>query len=165
MFDADGLAATPPPGGPAAKETRSSRQALIAAADSYFEGIERHDSSVVLAHPGCARVENGVTVTGRTIANAAPGKPAVSDCSNNMTGFKATILEVVHRRYPVVDEDAGVALGMGVFNRPPGAKRENGTPFPRNLLTEVFVVENGRIRGIYAAMHYMTPDNPQAPGW
>ena len=46
-----------------------------------------------------------------------------------------------------------------------GAKRGDGTPFPRNLLTEIFVVENGRIRGIYAAMHYMTPDIPDAPGW
>ena len=54
---------------------------------------------------------------------------------------------------------------MVVFNRPPGAKRGDGTLFPRNLLTELFVVENGRIRGIYAAMHYLSPENPDAPGW
>jgi len=33
------------------------------------------------------------------------------------------------------------------------------------LLTELFVVQNGRIRGIYAAMHYLSPENPDAPGW
>ena len=69
------------------------------------------------------------------------------------------------RRYPVVDEEAGVVLGMVVFNRPPGAKRQDGSAYPRNLLTEIFVIEKGRIKGIYAAMHYMTPDNPDAPGW
>ncbi len=79
--------------------------------------------------------------------------------------FKATIAAVDHRRFPVVDQQAGVVLGMVVFNRPPGAKRGDGSPFPRNLLTELFVVENGRIRGIYAAMHYLVPDNPEAPGW
>ena len=47
----------------------------------------------------------------------------------------------------------------------PGAKRGDGTLFPRNLLTELFVVENGRIRGIYAAMHYLSPENSDAPGW
>jgi hypothetical protein len=41
----------------------------------------------------------------------------------------------------------------------------DGTLWPRNLLTEVFTVEDGRIRGIWAAMHYMTPDVPTAPGW
>jgi len=161
MFDADALAATPPPDGPAAKDARSSREALTAAANSYFDGLEHHDGSVVLSHPGCVRVENGVTVTGRPIQ----GKSITSDCSNNLEVFKTTIAAVAHRRFPVMDEEAGVALGMGVFNRPPGAKRSDGTIYPRNLLTEIFVVENGRIRGIYAAMHYMTPDNPDAPGW
>ena len=72
---------------------------------------------------------------------------------------------VSNRRFPVADEEAGVVIGMGVFNRPPGAARADGTLWPRNLLTEVFVVEDGRIRGIWAAMHYMTPDVPTAPGW
>jgi hypothetical protein len=54
---------------------------------------------------------------------------------------------------------------MGVFNRPPGAARANGTLWPRNLLTEVFAIENGRIATIHAAMHYLEPDVPTAPGW
>jgi hypothetical protein len=164
-FDAEGLATLPPPDGAVAKDSRSSREALLAAAQSYFDGIQKHDGSAVLSHPGCVRIENGLKLTGRPIANTAPGKPTVSDCSNNLEIFQSTISEVVHRRFPVLDEEAGVAFGSVVFNRPPGAKRQDGSLYPRNLLTEIFIVENGRIRGIYAAMHYMTPDNPQAPNW
>lgn len=165
VFDAAGLTANPPPAGPVAKEARSDRAAMLAAARSYFEGIHFYSSGIVLSHRGCVRVENGQMMTGRPIQTPAPGQPAVSDCSTNLEGFRSTIAGVVARRYPVVDEDAGVVFGMAVFNRPPGAKRQDGSPFPRNLLTEVFAIENDRIRGIWAAMHYMTPDVRNAPNW
>ena len=170
MFNADGLTANPPPAAPIARAARSSRQAMVAAAQSYFDGIERHDSSAVLGQKGCVRIENGVMTAGPLPApspTAPPpsGPPVIGDCGSRMDIFKDTIAAVDHRRFPVVDEQAGVVLGMVVFNRPPGAKRGDGAPFPRNLLTEIFVVENGRIHGIYAAMHYLVPDNPEAPGW
>jgi hypothetical protein len=167
-FDADGLIAKPPPAETAASGPRASRQALLAAARSYFDGVEHHDGSLVIAHKGCYRVENGMLLTGRPIPGAQPSEPGgpvpVTDCAT-LGMFKATIAAVVHRRFPVVDEEAGVVLGMGIFNRPPGARRNDGSPFPRNLLSEFFMIEDGRIRGIYAAMHYMVPDNPNAPGW
>ncbi len=106
-----------------------------------------------------------MTLTGRPIANPAPGGPTVGDCANNLAVFKATIAAVVARRFPVVDEEAGVVFGMAVFNRPHGAKRQDGSIYPRNLLTELFVIENDKIRGIWAAMHYMTPDVRNAPNW
>jgi hypothetical protein len=165
VFDPVALAAAPPPAGPIAKEKRSTRQAMLAAARSYFDGLHHWDSGRVLFHPGCVRIENGVTLTGRPIPNPPPGQPAVSDCANNLATFKSTIAGVVARRFPVVDEEAGVVFGMAVFNRPPGAKRQDGSLFPRNLLTEVFAIENDRIRGIWAAMHYMTPDVRNAPNW
>jgi hypothetical protein len=165
MFDAAGLTANPPPQG-MAKEARSSRQALLAAARSYFDGLHQWNGGLVLAHRGCVRIENGQTVTGRPIQNPAAGDPTVSDCFSGFANFKATIAGVVARRFPVVDEEAGVVFGTAIFNRPHGAKRPaDGALYPRNLLTEVFVVENERIRGIWAAMHYMTPDNRNAPGW
>jgi hypothetical protein len=163
MFSAEALVTNAPPEAPVAKAARSSREAMVAAAQSYFDGIEHHDSSIVLAQKGCVRIENGV-MTGGPISESA-AFPVKGDCASRMENFKATIAAVDHRRYPVIDEEAGVVLGMVVFNRPPGAKRGDGTLFPRNLLTELFVVENGRIRGIYAAMHYLSPENPDAPGW
>ena len=66
---------------------------------------------------------------------------------------------VVERIFPVVDQQAGVVLGRGVFNRPPGAKRRDGTPWPRNYLMEYFSVDKGKISGIYAVMHYLPPDS------
>ena len=156
MFDARGLMANPPPEKPVAKAARSSRKAMIAAAQSYFDGIQNHDSSHVLSAKGCVRIENGVMTAGPVPGPPAfeAGPPIKGDCGSNLEDFKTTIAAVDHRRFPVVDEEAGVVLGMVVFNRPPGAKRRDGTPFPRNLLTEIFAVENGRIHGIYAAMHY-----------
>jgi len=170
MFSADGLSANAPPETPIPEAARSSREAMVAAAQSYFDGIERHDGSAVLGQKGCVRIENGVMTAGPipqtgSASPATPGPPVIGDCGSHMEIFKATIAAVDHRRFPVVDEQAGVVLGMVVFNRPPGAKRGDGTPFARNLLTELFVVENGRIRGIYAAMHYLVPENPDAPGW
>ncbi len=63
FFDPDNLAANPPPDKPVAKEARSSREAMIAATNSYFDGITTHDGSIIMAIPGCNRTENGNTVT------------------------------------------------------------------------------------------------------
>jgi hypothetical protein len=165
LFDIDGFAATPPPGKPVAKEARTSRESMIAAAQSYFDGIQNHDSSKVLHVDGCRRLENGQLTAGPASSVGSAGNVIRGDCGSNLENFKATISEVVHRRYPVVDEEAGVVLAMVVFNRPPGARRDNGSWYPRNLLTEVFEIEDGRIRNIWAIMHYMDPDIPTAPEW
>src|SRR6478752_4070425 len=43
---------------------RASREDLIAIANSYFDGLTTHDGSIILAHPGCNRLENGRGMTG-----------------------------------------------------------------------------------------------------
>ena len=160
IFNAEGLTASPPRDR-SAPTTRTPREQMIKTANSYFDGLQGKDGSVIASMPGCIRIENGVTMTG--IGQGRGGRVDRGDCAN-MTAM-AQISDVVHRRFPIVDEDAGVVVGMGVFNRPPGAKRADGTLWPRNLLTEVFTIDNGRIVAIHAAMHYMTPDVPTAPGW
>ena len=65
---------------------------------------------------------------------------------------------VAARRYPIVDEEAGVVLGLGVFLRRPG------TATRRNALSEWFVIENNKIRSIYSAMFYPPPETP-VPNW
>jgi hypothetical protein len=163
IFDAAGLAQSPPVEGPLAAGKRTPREQMIAAANSYFDGLQTKKSDVVVAARGCPRIENGVTMTG--MGRGRGGAPPLDrgDCAN-MSGM-AQISTVVNRRFPVVDEEAGVVLGMAVFNRPPGARRGNGTLWPRNLLTEIFAIEEGRITAIHAAMHYLDPDVPTAPGW
>jgi hypothetical protein len=152
FFDPDNLAANPPPERVVPRDKRLSREALMAIANSYFDGITTHDGSIIMAHPGCSRLENGITVTGR--AGRGGGPP--SDCTSGLATIN--ILNVAARRYPVVDEEAGVVLVLGVFLRRPGT-----TP-RRNVLSEWFVIEDGKIRSVYAAMFYPASDVP-VPNW
>jgi hypothetical protein len=153
FFDPDNLAANPPPDRIVPKDARSSRETLMAVTNSYFDGITTHDGSIIMAYPGCLRVENGNTVTGR--AGRGPGS-AVSDCTSGLATIP--IQNVAARRYPVVDEDAGVVLAIAVFIRKPG------TVTRRNVLSEWFVIDNNQIRSIYSAMFYPPPEAP-VPNW
>jgi hypothetical protein len=137
---------------------------MIAVTNSYFDGITTHDGSIIMAHPGCTRVENGATVTGRAggpgarggAAPARGGATALSDCTTNLETINVQL--VAARRYPLVDEEAGVVLAMAVFIRKPG------TSTRRNVLSEWFVIENNRIRSVYSAMFYPPSDTP-VPNW
>jgi hypothetical protein len=151
FFEPENLAASPPPDKVLAKEARSSREAMVAATNSYFDGITSHDGSIIMAHRGCTRVENGATVTGR---NADKGTP--TDCTSNLANINVQM--VAARRYPVVDEEAGVVLAIAVFVRKPG------TTTRRNALSEWFVIEDNKIRSVYSAMYYPTPD-AAVPNW
>jgi hypothetical protein len=163
IFDGPRLVAAPPASGVLAPAKRTPRADMIRAANSYFDGLEAKKGDAIAAIPGCSRIENGVMMTGTRAGRG--GAPPVDrgDCAN--MSAMGQISTVVNRRFPVVDEEAGVVVGMAVFNRPPGAARANGTLWPRNLLTEIFAIENGRIATIHAAMHYLEPDVPTAPGW
>jgi len=163
ILDPQGLIAKPPPNQAVARGARTSRDDLVKAASSYFDGLQSHVGTGILAHPGCTRIENGVTMTGVRPGRGQGAAPVdLGDCAN--MALMGQIAAVVNRRFPVVDEEAGVVVGMGVFTRPPNARRADGTLWPRNLLTEIFAVEGGRIRGIWAAMHYLDEGVP-APGW
>jgi len=168
LFDPDYLTMNPPAERviPAAK--RSSRASLAAIVNSYFDGISSHNGAVVLAHPGCTRVENGTLMTGGRRGGgagpraggaappAAPGPPASTDC---VAGFATiNIAYVAARRVPVIDEEAGVALATAVFIRPPAS------PNPRNAFAEWFVIDEGKIRNIYSAMFYPGP-TLAVPNW
>jgi hypothetical protein len=163
LFDLPGLVASPPPMRTVPASARTSRETLVKAANSYFDGLESKDGSRILGIPGCMRVENGSMVTGMRAGRAGGAPVDRGDCTN--MSAMGQISTVVTRRFPIVDEEAGAVVGFGIFNRPPGAKRADGTLWPRNLLTEVFTIDDGRIQAIHAAMHYMTPDVANAPGW
>ena len=151
FFEPENLIANPPPERVLPKDARLSREALRAITNSYFDGITTHDGSIIMAYPGCVRVENGRTVTGRS-----NGAGAVSDCTSNLATIN--IQNVAARRYPVLDEEAGVALALGVFLRKPG------TATRRNVFSEWFVIDKDKIRNIYSAMFYPAPEAP-VPNW
>ena len=161
VFDVDNLIANPPPERTLAKEARLTRESMIGIANSYFDGITTHDGSIIMAMPGCPRLENGVTMTGRGAAprgNAPPpaaGAPP-RDCTSGLETIN--IQNVAARRYPIVDEEAGVVLGLAIFIRKPGV------PTRRNMFGEWFVLENNKIKFIYATLFYPAPEMP-APNW
>ena len=65
---------------------------------------------------------------------------------------------VVARRIPLIDEEAQAVLAMAVFIRRPGS------PTPRNVFSEWFFIDEGRIRTIYTAMFYPPPELA-VPNW
>lgn len=149
--DVDNLIAHPPAERVVPKGERLSRADLVAIANSYFDGLSAHDGSIIVAHSGCVRIENGVQTTQRPMDGGTP-----SDCTGK--GAMANIFAVTARRYPVVDEEAGAVLSMVLFERKPGI------PMRRNLLSEWFFIEQGKIRSIYASMFY--PDQEALlPNW
>ena len=150
--DPDYLLAHPPAERVVPAAGRRTRSELVAIANSYFDGLSAHDGKIILAHPGCVRVENGALTTQRP----APAGGGATDCTAE--GAMRNIFAVTARRYPIVDEEAGVVLGLALFQRKPGLDMR------RNLLAEWFYVDGDRIRTIYASMYY-PPGEAMAPNW
>lgn len=163
-FNPDYLTANPPPERVVPRAERLSRDTLTAIVNSYFDAISSHDGSVALTHPGCGRVENGSpTPAGKFLPplprpEGAPGPPAGgnNDCVSGLQNFNAQL--VAARRMPIVDEEAQVVLAMAVFIRRPGS------PTPRNAFSEWFFIDGGRIRTVYTAMFYPSPELA-VPNW
>ena len=167
LHNPDYLSKNPPPDRVVPVNQRSDRATLVRIVNSYFDAITSHDNSVAMTHPGCGRVENGSPApAGRFLppnasatppaGQAAPPANANNDCVSGLANFNLSM--VVARRTPVVDEEAQVALGYAVFIRRPGS------PTPRNAFSEWFVIDEAKVRTIYTAMFYPSPELA-VPNW
>src|SRR5688572_17022274 len=168
LFNAEYLIANPPPERVVPAARRLTRDELVAVTQSYFDAITSHDNSVALTHPGCGRAENGSPAPAgkflppapRPAAAGAPAGPppgaSSNDCVGGLANFNLSM--VVAPRIPLVDEEAQVTLGMAVFIRRPGSST------PRNVFSEWFNIEDGRIKTIYTAMFY-PPATLAVPNW
>jgi hypothetical protein len=147
---------------------RASRKELIAAANSYFDGIEHQPGHVPFA-PGCNRIENGqLTTNNPTNSEGLPPQGCQQQFQSKIFSY---IPHVRDRRFPVVDEARGLVVAQVVFDIP-GSKTwvRDGKEIPappavsnprNNILNELFKVEHGQIQLIQAFMlsneHYGTP--------
>jgi hypothetical protein len=173
LFNPDNLAANAPSEAPLPRDARVSREEMIAATNSYFDGITTHDGRIIASTPGCPRFENGQTMAGRGNTPPPPaagtpppvgpqgrgaggGPPLAVDCAAGLETIN--IQFVAARRYPLVDEEAGVVMATAVFIRPPGR------PQRRNAFAEWFYFDRGKIKSIYSAMFYPADDVP-LPNW
>jgi hypothetical protein len=140
-----------------ADEERAPREQLIAAANSYFDGIEQSSGSIVPFADDCTRVENGM----RTAPSATGGT-----CAQQFdTGAFSYITECRDRRFEVVDEITGNVLAFVIFAHPgnvthvqiPGQERRDMHPAALRpfdtQIAEVFNVRAGKIRRIEASIN------------
>ena len=159
VFDLDNLLKNPPPQRAVPKKERHNRDDLVAAVNSYFDGIVAGTGRHVQANPGCYRLENGL---GGPSWNTRPARPAdadfqdKTDCRSGYGGLG--IVNVAARRYLMVDEEAQVVVASAVFIRQPL------NPKRRNCFMEVFFLDGGKISMVYAAMVYADPEKPM-PNW
>jgi len=130
---------------------RTSREAMLAAANAYFDGIEAESGANVPALPTCNRYENGAKTTNR------PGGP--QEGCKGLSNF-AYIEKVRDRRFPLVDEERGLVWALVVFDIPGGlypaqvdGKTQQVRREPRSILIgELFKVDAGQIADIEVVM-------------
>jgi hypothetical protein len=142
-------------------EQRRSREEMIEITDRYFETLEEQYIDYIPFTEDCLRVENGVITAGN------PQSTGIGrmNCRENLNQpIWAYITEVNPRRYLTVDVERGLVSGMFMF-------RHGGTetsyvnaqgetvPFSEAMLrkqsvviSELFKIEDGRIRRIEAVM-------------
>jgi hypothetical protein len=140
---------------------RRTREEMIAITDKYFTTLEDNVKDIIPFTDDCLRVENGTMTAGNPEGR---GISAMSCRDNLNQPIWAYITHVQPRRYLAVDLERGLVSGMFMF-RHAGEKtsyvNDQGqtVPFSEALLkkqavviSELFKIEDGRIRRIEAVM-------------
>jgi hypothetical protein len=150
---------------PAPNTRPSSRHELIEIANAYFDAVQRNDGKGFYPFTDdCDRIENGSHTTNvRTSRPATPGgfNYMALGCKAQLeSGYLGIVTNVHHRRYPLVDEERGVAWAYSVFDMngtvktiklTNGETADMGQFFGRASsieVTEAFRIENGKIRRV-----------------
>jgi len=125
---------------------RHSRAELVAAANAYFTAVETEGTAAFAQAPfapGMNRIENGLQTTNVT-DNPRNDRHRWSAAEQlERAAYAGTV--VAERRFPLVDTDRGVTVGIAVFR----FAGENG---PTLLLAELFKVTGGQLREIRAVV-------------
>jgi hypothetical protein len=143
------------------KDRRVSRAQTIAAADSYFVGLDKATDQGVAFAPDCIRHENGTQLT----SNPSLGIDiAKLNCKQQFaTGFSEFITGLRDRRW-IVDDETGVAMSVLFFDHAGTVKKvalKDGTtmevPYPFNRpysfeLFEAFKIDGGQIHEVEAIL-------------
>ena len=143
---------------------RLSREELIAITNSYFDGITAHDGSMIMAHPGCSRLENGQTVSGDPTARAgsppppppAPGARPASSCSSGLQNFNLS--KRSGPPFPAGGYGGADRIGLCGLHSP------SWLALAPQRLCRVVRDRPNKIRHVYSAMYYPPNDLP-VPNW
>lgn len=101
------------------RSERRTREQLIAIADSYFEGLEKHNGKDVPVSADCRRFEDGV----QTSLN-----PVFLPLACNDFGPFGYMDKTANRLYPIVDVERGLVLGQMVIQVSQAAGPPTGPP-------------------------------------
>jgi hypothetical protein len=151
---------------------RSSREALIEAANRYFDGLEQVDGSIIPVSDACTRFENGTqTVRVADVSHLAGSASALvfplGVREQVDSGYFSYMDEVRDRRVVAVDESRGLVLLVVVFDhsarkRSVEVKGVGEVELPAYhqvpnsvLIAEVFKVRNGLIEHIEAVLEFV----------
>jgi len=118
----------PPPEGSLPESERSSRFYLISMANNYFQSGVDHDASWIPTDLRCKDPEPNPMRSALRHADI---------CHDNFNIYKNITKDLALRRFPLVDEEAGVVLGAAIWVRYPGVTRKD------NMVNEYFQVRNG----------------------
>lgn len=149
---------------PLAPLERVPRAQLIAAANSYFTGLDTEESGANVAFDdACQRRENGAITA--SSPDPAAGAMAKLGCKAQFdTGFAAFVTDIRVRRFPIVDEERGLVYSVvfvdhsgdvASYTQPDGTVVPVNAAFQRPLtfmIGELFKIVNGNIRQIEAVL-------------
>ena len=139
---------------------RDSYYRLISVADGYFRafqtnGTKEYRPAELL--PDCKRFENGVQTTGLVrngkFASTAQGFDEGAFIGRNLWD----------RRYPVVDEERGIAMSILRFGMKEGMKSQSAATANDRLVAEFFAIKSGMIQEITAVLVNIPDSEPT--GW
>jgi len=131
---------------------RTSREAMIAAANSYFDAIEGDSGKIGAFADDCERHENGIQTTltkeptSGMLVNAPPSKVYMMTCSDQLdTKLFAYIKKIRPRRVLVVDEQKGLVATFPLFVH--DGTRRGDSSGNVGLLINMVCMETFGIRG------------------
>ncbi len=140
----------PPPEGSLPEVERSSRFYLISMANDYFQSGVDHDASWIPADLRCKDPEPNPMRSALRHADI---------CHDNFNMYKNITKDLALRRFPLVDEEAGVVLGAAIWVRYPGVTRKD------NMVNEYFQVRNGAFTYIWTCNYELPKGAPVSSGW
>ncbi len=140
---------------------RRPRAEMVDIANRYFDTLEKNIIDHVPFTANCLRIENGMPTAGRA---GAPGLAGLGCRENVNHPIWNYITQIAPRRHLVVDEERGLVSGMYMFRHggteptytlPTGEVVKHSEAMLRRqavVISELFKIEDGRIRRIEAVM-------------
>jgi hypothetical protein len=152
---------------------RRPRTEMVDIANRYFDTLEKNIVDHVPFTSNCLRIENGVVTAGRAGAPGLAGLGCRENVNHPMWNY---ITQIAPRRHLIVDEERGLVSGMYMFRHggteptytlPSGEVVKHSEVMLRRqavVISELFKIEDGRIRRIEAVMAGGL-DHDASSGW